>query len=206
MNFTVDWGTLVVSVPVMIATCFGTIKFVGKAISKEYFDKRLASYTTELQKDFENHRSTLEKNRNEYIKRLEEEIDKNKMFREKYTEISFTAIQAVREEIRACYKFSQTKDAKSDELLYKKQKNLIEVLDSNRVYIPEYLVASIEQFIRIFYDTCTSYEVFVYQHDENSNSKKTEQFYDIYKNYSQDLHSLHEEIENYARKELAGAA
>ncbi|WP_063562900.1 hypothetical protein [Paenibacillus sp. O199] len=206
MNFTVDWGTLVVSVPVMIATCFGTIKFIGKAMSKEYFDKRLASYTLELQKDLENHRSTLEKDRNEYIKRLEEEIDKNKKFREKYTEISFTAIQAVREEIRICNKFSQTKDATSDELLYKKQKDLIEVLDSNRVYIPEYLVTLVERFIKIFYDTCTSYSAFTYEYKENPNSKNTEKFYAINREYSTELKSLHEEIEKHARKELAGAA
>lgn len=195
MGLSIDWGTLVVSVPVVAATCFGAIKYIGKAYLKEHFDQRLETFKAELEKE-----------KNAYIKELEMQVDKNRKLFEMYSQDTYQASQEVREQMRTFIKLYNSSNFNIDELLGKRR-NLEESLDSNRIYISKDLSRLVEDLIKISIDAASAKQHYYYLRDQSITSENNDRLKIAIENhslYSEKIKLIHNNIENLLRDELKG--
>ncbi|OME41403.1 hypothetical protein [Paenibacillus odorifer] len=197
MGFTIDWGTMVISVPVMAASCFGAAKFFGKEYFKEQFDKKSATNLQEIKKEYDIFKSKLETDQEEYIKKLDIEIERNKHIIETYTPKYITATEQVRNAMKDAFAFLNTEDVYSLEKCDAKSAALQECIEINRVYITDNFFELIEKFKSVFRKSSEAKYYIV--------KSPSDAVYDSWSKNYKELTSLHNEIENLLRKELTGS-
>lgn len=204
MNFSVDWGTFVISVPVIAATCFGAIKYIGQTYSKEYFDKRLETYKVNLQKEMEEYKSGLEIERSEYIKKLDLEIERNRLRMLKYTELNFSATQSIEEVIRDAYNFLETVDSDDESIYSEKYKSLKTLFDVNKNSISKELAILVKDFVELFKQTYISKLLRTHRISAREADYKIKDAFEGISAKMKQIRSLQEEIDNQIRIDLAG--
>ncbi|WP_339304281.1 hypothetical protein NST33_17765 [Paenibacillus sp. FSL L8-0435] len=158
MALTIDWGTLVVSIPVVLTTAIAATKYLVKAYSKEHFDKRMEAFKAELQQEADKRKLEMEKEHTEYLKKL----DSKMKVTADYIQTRYVKIQEVRTLMRE--KYITVKNASpADPILSKYIEGEIKkYLEINRMYFTDEFIELIDNFIlQIFEARKNIYEAYV---------------------------------------------
>ncbi|MET3209656.1 UNVERIFIED_CONTAM: hypothetical protein ABIC26_002603 [Paenibacillus sp. PvR008] len=207
MNLSIDWGTLIVSVPVIAATCFGAIRFIGKAYLKEYFDQRLEAFKAELQKDNEKYKSELEKEKNIYINKLELQASKNKQIFDLYSKDKYPRSIEVRDLVKEFLKAYNSNSSNKSECL-RIVDCFRDTLELNRVFISDQLYELSKEIYKISSDSISAKSSYYYlrSQDDYARDERTNQAFMRYDSYSNKIQEIHDNIENLLRNEFEGCA
>ncbi|MEK4427678.1 hypothetical protein MHB54_00310 [Paenibacillus sp. FSL M7-0802] len=211
MNLSIDWGTLIVSVPVIAATCFGAIKFIGKAYLKEHFDQRLESFKTELFKDTEKYKSELEKEKNFYLKELELQATKSKQMFDMYSKDSYPKSLEVRDQTRKFLKVYNSTTSSIRDCL-DELNVLTKMFDNNKVHISPQFNDLLDELVLILQTAIYVKENFYHLKNEGRNemsdfqlSIAIEDAYNNHVSHSDKINSICKDIDNLLRDELNGS-
>ncbi|WP_124115324.1 hypothetical protein [Paenibacillus xylanexedens] len=202
MALTIDWGTLVVSIPVVITTALAATKYLVKAYSNEHFEKRMESFKAELQQEAEKRKLEMEKEHTEYLKKLDSKmIVSADYIQERYVKIK---------EIRALMqdKFLTVKNASpSDSVLSSYiETEIRKYLDNNRMYFTDEYIDFIDSFIlHINEARMKMYEAYVIRDSTKfTNAQKYERHEQASESFEK-LEALYHQIEKHLRNDYLGA-
>ncbi|OME55571.1 hypothetical protein BSK59_13940 [Paenibacillus odorifer] len=213
MGFTIDWGTLAVSIPVIAATAVGAVKFVAKAYFKKHIDERFETYKNELNKDMEEHKNELqkdmekykydlEKEQNEYIKKL----DSKMKISDAYIEMRYTKITEIRELVQRFY-FTVKNVSPADEILTSPMENeLITHLESNRLYFTIDFINLIQKFATIIEETrLKKYKSHALSNSDRFDSTQKLAFYEDSHSSLKKMEKSYHTIEEFLRDDYLNA-
>ncbi|WP_405169436.1 hypothetical protein [Paenibacillus sp. FSL H3-0286] len=194
MGLTIDWGTMVISVPVIAASCFGAVKFFGEAYFKEHLDRR----AKEIEKEFEAFKSKLETDQVEYIKRLDIQIERNRHIIDTYTPKYIAATENVRNEMNTCFQFLKTANYEIPSECHTKENELKTIFELNQVYISpkfkEHMIAFIGLFNKVYNN-----HIQMIRSTDNAMT-----IYADWEKNSKELKNVHDDIETLVQMELSG--
>jgi hypothetical protein len=202
VGFTIDWGTLVVSVPVIATATIGAVKFITRAYFNEHLEKRMELYKTDLQREMEAYKLELEKDRSEFLKRLD---NKSKVSND-FLNTSFLKMEELRGLVKTCY-FAVKEMSPADNVFASPlERDLIGYLENHRMYFSTKLIELINSFItqsentrKIIY---TTYSV---KDSENADLERLSILYDKVAENKKSLEALFHSIEEFLRSEYSNA-
>ncbi|ETT49361.1 hypothetical protein BSK66_26805 [Paenibacillus odorifer] len=144
MGFTIDWGTLVVSIPVVATATVGAVKYLVKAYSKEHFDKRMEAFKAELQKEADKRKLEMEKEHTEYLKKLDSKMKVSA----DYIEKRYEKIQEIRTLLQEKYLTVKSVSPADPVLTSYIEQDIINCLEINRMYFTNEFIDLIQNLIR----------------------------------------------------------
>ncbi|MBE7896092.1 hypothetical protein G7L40_20670 [Paenibacillus polymyxa] len=204
MNLTIDWGTLIVSVPVVAATCFGAIKFIGKAYLKQHFDQRLESFKTELLKDTEKYKSELEKEKNVHIKDLEFQAARSMKMFDMSSKDKYQAFITMWEQVRVFFNLYNSNRENPEECRIEAER-IKESKKSISIHISEELAELFDSLYDISYNAIGAKRHYYRLRNADPNNATMDRAQENFESYLERVTTIYNNIEKLLRDELKGS-